>query len=296
MSEAELTSHDKVIIVAHHLPLQIARGAKGGYVVEWDDERGLDREGMRLPTSVTYIGCIEMDVPDLQEQEAVEKLLFEQYGCIVLFLEPEMKAKYYHGFCRNYLAPIMHNQMHVTKDVDPFQRDEWSAYCKVNQLFATKVLEVYSGDEMIWIHDYHLLLLPSCIVRKMHLAKIGFFLHAPFPASDVWRTVAVRLEILRSMLNVDLMGFLMFEYTRNFLTCCKRMLALEYEFRRGGFLVRNLSNPHHGSGSAPHESRAGWAEASGRVGRGGMARGGMGRGHRTPGAPTFAALLRGRLR
>ena len=53
--------------------------------------------------------------------------------------------------------------------------------------------------------------LPSCIVRKMYLAKIGFFLHAPFPASDVWRTVAVRLELLRSMLNVDLVGFLMFE-------------------------------------------------------------------------------------
>jgi len=86
------------------------------------------------------------------------------------------------------------------------------------------------------VHDYHLMLLPSCIVRKLPLAKIGFFMHAPFPASDVWRTVAVRLELLRSMLNLDLVGFLMFEYTRNFLTCCKRMLSLEYQFQKGGFL------------------------------------------------------------
>ena len=73
------------------------------------------------------------------------------------------------------------------------------------------------------------LLLPSYILRRHRTAHIGLFLHSPFPASDVWRTVSVRLELLRSMLNVDLVGFLMFEYTRNFLTCCKRMIGLDLE-------------------------------------------------------------------
>jgi trehalose 6-phosphate synthase/phosphatase len=49
------------------------------------------------------------------------------------------------------------------------------------------VLEVYHPGHMIWVHDYHLMLLPSCILRKLHTAKIGLFLHSPFPASDVWR-------------------------------------------------------------------------------------------------------------
>lgn len=178
------------------------------------------------------------------EQEALEKLLFEQYGCIVVFLDNDLKHKYYHGFCRGYLTPVMHMQMHVVGDSDPFRPEEWRAYTQVNQLFASKVVEVYSGGETIWIHDYHLLLLPSCIVRKLPLAKIGFFLHSPFPPSDVWRTVAVRMELLRSMLNVDLLGFLMFEYTRNFLACCKRMLALEYEFQRGGFLGVEYEGRH----------------------------------------------------
>jgi trehalose 6-phosphate synthase/phosphatase len=78
----------------------------------------------------------------------------------------------------------------------------------------------------------------------MPLAKIGFFLHAPFPASDVWRTVAVRLELLRSLLNVDLVGFLLSEYARNVLTCCKRMLGLEYEFQKGGFLGVEYEGRH----------------------------------------------------
>jgi len=238
-----LRAEDKVIIVAYHLPLRVDRSASG-YTIEWDDERGIDKSGMGLPMRCTYIGCIELDVPDLAEQEALEKLLFDQYDCIVIFLDPELKHKFYHRFCRLYLAPVMHNQMHVMEDVDPFQPDEWRAYCVVNQLFASKVMEVYSGEEMVWVHDYHLMLTPSCIVRKLHLAKIGFFMHSPFPASDVWRTVVVRLELLRSLLNVDLVGFLMFEYTRNFLTCCKRMLGLEYEFQKGGFLGLEYEGRH----------------------------------------------------
>ena len=60
----------------------------------------------------------------------------------------------------------------------------------------------------------------------------------------MWRTVVVRLELLRSLLNVDLVGFLMFEYTRNFLTCCKRMLALEHEFQKGGALGIEYEGRH----------------------------------------------------
>ena len=238
---------DHVIIVAYHLPLRVER-AGDGYNIQWDDERGIDMSGMGLPTRITYVGCIELDVPDQMEQDRLERLLLQQYNSVVLFLDADLKERYYHRFCRQYLAPMMHNQMHVIQSTDPFQPDEWRAYCQVNQLFADKVLENYGndgeGNEMIWVHDYHLMLAPSCIVRKMPLAKIGFFLHAPFPASDVWRTVAVRLELLRSLLNVDLVGFLLFEYARNFLTCCKRMLGLEYEFQKGGFLGVEYEGRH----------------------------------------------------
>ena len=91
--------------------------------IEWDDERGIDRAGMALPAKCTYIGCIELEVPDVGEQEALEKLLYEEYGAIVIFLDTELKDKYYHKFCRLYLAPIMHNQMYVhsgtTRDAQP---------------------------------------------------------------------------------------------------------------------------------------------------------------------------------
>ena len=72
--EVSLTEADSVIIVAHHLPLRVERAPDGnGFSIGWDDERGLDKNGMKLPTETMYIGCIELDVPDLDEQEALEK-------------------------------------------------------------------------------------------------------------------------------------------------------------------------------------------------------------------------------
>ena len=74
-----------------------------------------------------------------------------------------------------------------------------------------QVIEIYNSGDVVWVHDYHLLLLPSYILRRHRTAQIGLFLHSPFPASDVFRTIAVRDELLRAMLNADLIGFLLFE-------------------------------------------------------------------------------------
>lgn len=242
--DEELAANDTVIIVAYHLPIQLRKGQDGGYIVEWDDDRGLHKEGMNLACRCIYVGCIDMDITDAVEQQVVEKLLLEKYSCVVLFLDPTVKAAYYHGFCRGYLSPIMHNQMQIARSSNPFQQEQWEAYCSVNHIFAKKVLSVFSEGFMIWVHDYHLMLLPSVIIRKRRTAKIGFFLHSPFPSSDVWRSTAVRIELLRGLLNADLIGFLLFEYARNFLACCKRMLGLEYEFEKGGSLGLEYEGRH----------------------------------------------------
>lgn len=241
--QEELLATDTVIIVAYHLPILLKREGRQ-YTVEWDDDRGLHKDGMNLACRCIYVGCIDIEVTDKGEQQAIEEMLLAQYSCVVLFLDPEVKAAYYHGFCRGYLAPILSNQMQVSRASDPFQRDQWMAYCNVNQLFASKVLSVFYDGYLVWVHDYHLMLLPSLIVRKRRTAKVGFFLHGPFPASDVWRTNVVRKELLRGLLSADLIGFLLFEYTRSFLTCCKRQMGLEYEFEKGGSLGVEYEGRH----------------------------------------------------
>jgi len=149
-----------------------------------------------------------------------------------MFLEPELEDLFYKGFCRSFLWPNLHNVIKARC----FEQKMWRAYCSVNRKFADKVIEVYDSGDLVWVHDYHLLLLPSYILRKLRAARVGLFLHTPFPSSEIFRTISVRDELLRGMLNADLIGFHIFEYARHFLTSCKRMLGLDFEFQEGGFL------------------------------------------------------------
>lgn len=90
-----------------------------------------------------------------------------------------------------------------------------------------------SEDDLVWIHDYHLLALPSLLRRRAHRARIGLFLHSPFPSSEIFRTFPRREEVLRALLNADLVGFHTFDYARHFLSACARMLGLEHVAARG---------------------------------------------------------------
>ena len=243
MVPAQLEASDTVILVSYQLPVTVSRAAGGGFDVVWDDNAVLNKLALNLPTRVLWVGCVGIDI-EKHEQDALADLLLEEFDCVLVLLDEQLRRDFYQGFCRGYLRPILHNSLQLPAATDPYSEDEWRAYCTANKKFAEKVMEVYEPGFLTWVHDYHLLLLPSYILRRHRTAHIGLFLHSPFPASDIFRTIAVRDELLRAMLNADLIGFLLFEYTRNFLTCCKRMLGLEYEFRRGGFLGVEYGGRH----------------------------------------------------
>jgi trehalose 6-phosphate synthase/phosphatase len=115
-----------------------------------------------------------------------------------------------------------------------FDRSLWQAYVSVNKIFADKVMEVINPDEdFVWVHDYHLMVLPTFLRKRFNRARLGFFLHSPFPSSEIYRTLPVRDELLRALLNSDLIGFHTFDYARHFLSCCSRMLGIAYQSKRG---------------------------------------------------------------
>jgi len=78
---------------------------------------------------------------------------------------------------------------------------------------------------------------PKYVFRKDLGANIGFFMHSPFPSSDIYKMFPYRGEVLKSLLSCNLIGFHLFEYARNFYTSCRRILGLNHEFKKGGFLV-----------------------------------------------------------
>ena len=104
----------------------------------------------------------------------------------------------------------------------------WAAFTAVNRTFAETVVQCFNEGDLVWIHGFHLLILPSFLTRRIPMAKVGLFLHTPFPSSEIFRTLWCREDLLRGMLNADQVGFHLFEYARHFLTCCRRLLGLKY--------------------------------------------------------------------
>jgi trehalose-6-phosphate synthase len=100
-------------------------------------------------------------------------------------------------------------------------------YIKVNQYFADKIIETYKQGDIIWINDYHLMLVPNMIRIKIQDATIGFFLHIPFPSSEIFRCLHVRKEILEGLLGADMIGFQIYAFMRHFLMTCSRILGFD---------------------------------------------------------------------
>lgn len=108
------------------------------------------------------------------------------------------------------------------------EKELWAAYNTVNRKFAEVVVQYFNEGDLVWIHGFHLLILPSYLTRRIPMAKVGIFLHTPFPSSEIFRTLWCREDLLRGMLNADQVGFHLYEYARHFLTCCRRLLGLNY--------------------------------------------------------------------
>jgi trehalose 6-phosphate synthase/phosphatase len=227
----------RMLLVGHMLPLIATRSTDDqGWIFSWDEDSLLLQLKAGLPREmeVIYIGCLKVDV-GTAEQDEVAATLLENFNCVPAFLPLDVRTRYYHGFCKQTLWPLFHYMMPLSPEHGGrFNRSFWQAYVSVNKIFADKVMEVISpDDDYVWIHDYHLMVLPTFLRKRFNKVRLGYFLHTPFPSSEIYRTLPMRDEILRALLNADLIGFHTFDYARHFLSCCSRMLGLAYESKRG---------------------------------------------------------------
>ncbi|KAK4489201.1 hypothetical protein RD792_004995 [Penstemon davidsonii] len=231
-------SQERMIIVGNQLPIRAHRrdGENGGWNFSWDEDSLLRqlKDGLGEDVEVVYVGCLKEEI-DPSEQEDVAQTLLETFKCVPAFIPPELFSKFYHGFCKQHLWPLFHYMLPLSPDLGGrFDRSLWQAYVSVNKIFADKVMEVITpDDDFVWVHDYHLMVLPTFLRKRFNRVKLGFFLHSPFPSSEIYRTLPVRNELLRALLNSDLIGFHTFDYARHFLSCCSRMLGVSYQSKRG---------------------------------------------------------------
>ncbi|KAI9010950.1 glycosyltransferase family 20-domain-containing protein [Phycomyces nitens] len=160
-----------------------------------------------------------------QQRENLRDLLKSKHDMVPIFIKHSLASGHYEGYCKQVLWPLLHYMM-WQESVD--EGKFWEAYVAVNQIYADTVIENYSPGDVIWVHDYHLLLVPSMVRSRLPNAPIGIFLHTPFPSSEIFRCLPRRRDILLGMLGANLVAFQTYNYARHFSSNCTRILGFEY--------------------------------------------------------------------
>ncbi|KAK4684050.1 hypothetical protein P7C73_g6155, partial [Tremellales sp. Uapishka_1] len=301
----------RLIVVSNRLPVTISKDAKGDYHFKMSSGGLVSAlSGCKKTMSFTWIGWPGQDIP-LKDREHVNARLLKEHNCYPVYLSDDLAEAHYNGFSNSILWPLFHYHPGEMN----FDAAHWLAYREANMRFADVVSSFVGAGDMVWVQDYHLMLLPMLLrslisgesaqgemvrrelgrvkegvddevikevmgmkpgvseaedegvemlddvdeeggeqnlgggkptrrpamgrgmsaYQKQEMkakekgkegVRIGFFLHTPFPSSEIYRILPVRREILLGVLQCDLIGFHTYDYARHFLSSCTRILGL----------------------------------------------------------------------
>jgi trehalose 6-phosphate synthase/phosphatase len=142
-----------------------------------------------------------------------------------LLLDESEVRIFYERIGNEVLWPICHDRL----DQLPLRVDGWDVYERVNARFADAIAELYRPGDLVWVHDYHLLRLPALLRERIPDARIGFFLHIPFPNPEIFFALPQRRWLVEGMLGADLVGFHTRRYRGHFTAALRRLLGLEMD-------------------------------------------------------------------
>ncbi|MGB5377553.1 trehalose-6-phosphate synthase, partial [Muriicola sp.] len=217
----------KTIIISNRLPVQLQ--IDNGSIIAIPSVGGL-ATGMKSVHSegqslwIGWSGLTEEEIPTELEDKIDEALA--QHGSSKVKLTTEEVDGFYYGFSNRTIWPLFHYFLEYAE----FELASWNTYKAVNQKFAEAILKEADEDDIIWVHDYQLMLVPQMVRQERPNISIGFFLHIPFPSYEIFRTLPWREEVLMGLLGSDLIGFHTYDYERHFLSSVRRILGLEVSF------------------------------------------------------------------
>ncbi|HWH72431.1 MAG TPA: bifunctional alpha,alpha-trehalose-phosphate synthase (UDP-forming)/trehalose-phosphatase, partial [Candidatus Sulfotelmatobacter sp.] len=227
----------RLVIVSNRLPFTVS--IKEGHLNFQDSSGGLTTGlwsylEQRATSAVELRDCLWLGWPGStvapEHQPAVAEYALKEFKAAPVFLSAESMDRFYHGFCNKTLWPLFHYFPTLAR----YEEDYWEEYRQVNQAFAEALLAVLRPDDLLWIHDYQLMLLPRLIRERFPQMPIGFFLHIPFPSFEVFRLLpsSWRTELIEGLLGASLVGFHTHDYTRHFLGCVLRTAGYEHQLGR----------------------------------------------------------------
>ncbi len=227
----------RLLIVSNRLPITIVKKegklkfqeSVGGLVSGLSSYLDSLKGSTFTKAEYIWVGWPGLAIDD-KTKEKLKTTAMGRFHAYPIFLSANTMDKFYQGFCNKTIWPLFH----YFPSYAIYDEDYWNYYKSVNETFCEAISKIIKPKDVVWIHDYHLMLLPKLLREKKPDTPIGFFLHIPFPSFEIYRLLPKvwRREILEGILGADLIGFHNYDYTRHFLSCVLRILGFEHDLGR----------------------------------------------------------------
>ena len=211
----------KTVIIANRLPVKIEKNGDEFDIVRSEGGLATGLGSLDTDSDIYWVGWPGIFTDDKDEKKEITKKLHAM-NFHPIFLNEDQIENYYEGYSNSTIWPLCHYFFSFIE----YRADYWEAYQEVNTLFCSEALQFIEENDIVWVQDYQLMLLPKKIRDKKPNANIGYFHHIPFPSYELFRVLPEREEILEGLLGADLIGFHTHDYMRHFISAIYRVLNL----------------------------------------------------------------------
>jgi trehalose 6-phosphate synthase/phosphatase len=211
----------RLLVVSNRLPVTV--GGEGDALAITPSAGGLATglKGLHGSSNSLWIGWTGEPA---EQAHSIEEDLAER-RLLPVPLSSDEVAVFYERLANGVLWPMFHDRIEQL----PLVVDGWDIYESVNARFADAVAANYHPGDAIWVHDYHLMRVPALLRERLPDARIGFFLHIPFPNPEIFFTLPCRRWLVEGMLGADVIGFHTRRYRGHFTAALRRLLGIEME-------------------------------------------------------------------
>ena len=236
----------RLLLVSNRLPLKLAE--QDGVLALRPSSGGLVTALLPVLRAnggywIGWTGCdSDADFNEVLKQRAGPNYSFEPVS-----LSRAEISSFYQGCCNQIIWPLFHG---LPSRCD-FDGGYWDSYCGVNETFADAVERIWRGDDFVWVHDYHLMLLADCLRARGLRCRAGYFHHIPFPHPDILEKLPWRTQLLGAMLQFNSVGFQTARDRQNFVACVRRFLRNTHVHASGGKVLVRSENRTAMVGSYP---------------------------------------------
>jgi len=214
-----------LVIIANRLPVSVSRvdgklafsHANGGVAT------AMNSLNIENQLWIGWPGIASDNLTGAEKAHITKEL--KKSNCLPIFLTEAEVADFYEGYANDTLWPLFHYFPSIAKHKEQY----WHAYRLVNKKYLKAAQKVADAHSTFWVHDYHFMIMPSMLRELFPDAKIGFFLHVPFPSYEVFRLLPERHELIEGLMGADLIGFHIYDYARHFMSSAERILGARVE-------------------------------------------------------------------